>query len=213
VTYASVHTIRTLLDCGASHCFVDPSLIAHFNLPLVLLPKPIPLTLFDGSNAPFITHSVDITINFPCWTTLTICFLVTKLDPSALLVLGLSWLWQYNPLIDWSSNHIQFQHSTAVGPSNSLPLQDLLRNTLAPPSALAPPNKTPPDQASLCAAVAHIDVCFLNAAAYTCALRQSHYSSILHFHEAASIADTRLHAMSASKEQHQEKWRVLAGAS
>ena len=93
--------ITTLLDCRASDNFIDVS-IALLHL-IYDLPKPISLLLFDGSPTPsgVITHVFNLTIMVPRFASKEVVFYLTKLHQLAKLVLGLSWLFLKNPLVDW----------------------------------------------------------------------------------------------------------------
>lgn len=44
--------IKALLDSGATHCFIDSTLVSDPSLPTTLLPQPMRLRLFNGSYAP-----------------------------------------------------------------------------------------------------------------------------------------------------------------
>jgi hypothetical protein len=68
-----------------------------------------------------ITETAEIPITFPTGEEFTLTFYVTSLDSSYSAVLGYSWLRQYNPLIDWSRNHITFQSTDHRGPALSTP--------------------------------------------------------------------------------------------
>ena len=101
--------IKALLDSGATHCFLNSSLVSDHQLPVRTLPQPLRLCLFDGSfSADPIVYEVTLPIRFDHTHTIPITFLVTPLDPDITAVLGISWLRQLNPLIDWASSRIHF---------------------------------------------------------------------------------------------------------
>ncbi|KAG5348707.1 hypothetical protein C0989_008830, partial [Termitomyces sp. Mn162] len=97
--------VPTLVDSGATNNFVDESLAALAPQPLRRLPAPIPLKLFDGDSTPAgdITHCLETTLTFADGQQQELRLLVTKLHPSAPVVLGFSWLRSTNPRIDWPS--------------------------------------------------------------------------------------------------------------
>src|SRR3954447_9436279 len=58
-------------------------------------------------------HFVITPIVFADGTTQRIPFLVTPLDSSAQIVLGLPWLQEYNPIVDWANLTLQFRTADA----------------------------------------------------------------------------------------------------
>jgi len=71
----------------------------------------IALCLFDGKpvTTGFIHESVNISVLFADYSTQSLSVLVTKLHPSALIILGLPWLQSTNPMIDWSALFLTFK--------------------------------------------------------------------------------------------------------
>jgi hypothetical protein len=101
--------VKALLDSGATHCFIDSALVSDHHLPTTLLPQPMWLCLFDGSYAPEnILYEVTVPVHFTPTKVLLVSFLVTPLDPNVSAVIRLCWLHQYNPLVDWVNNCIEF---------------------------------------------------------------------------------------------------------
>ncbi|KAJ3767479.1 hypothetical protein FB446DRAFT_820249 [Lentinula raphanica] len=80
------------------------------------LTRPIPLRLFDGelTSAGSITHKLAKKVTFEDGTTHLVEFLITKLHPSAPVVLGMPWLWKFNPTIDWKNLKVSFQHGVQL---------------------------------------------------------------------------------------------------
>jgi len=108
LSYSNI-PIKALLDSGATHCFLDSSLVSDHRLPVQTLPQPLCLRLFNRSfSTDPIVYKVTLLIRFDHTHTIPITFLVTPLDPDITAVLGISWLCQLNPLIDWASSHIHF---------------------------------------------------------------------------------------------------------
>ena len=106
---------NTLIDSGATRSFVDRSMAEKFPQNVTELDQPIPLELFDGqpTSAGEITKSFKDTISFANGTIQTVEFLVTRLHPTAPIVLRLPWLKQFNPDINWSNLSLAFREGTA----------------------------------------------------------------------------------------------------
>jgi hypothetical protein len=114
--------VKALLGSGATHCFVDSSLVSEHHLPTNPLPQPMPPRLFDCSYAPkntvYETLCMKLPFPFPS-KALPVSFLVTPLDPDISAVIGLRWLRQYNPLVDWANNRIEFRNSEISTPASA----------------------------------------------------------------------------------------------
>ena len=105
----------TLIDSGATRSFVDRTIAEKFPQNVTELEHPIPLELFDGqpTSAGEITKTYKDTISFIDGTIQTVEFLVTRLHPTAPVVLGLPWLKQFNPDINWSDLSLAFREGNA----------------------------------------------------------------------------------------------------
>jgi len=90
----------SFLDSGSTRSFIDKGYVVEHNLPSIPIP-PIPFCLIDSSMCPSITSALTLSIQFPCGTTHSIRYLVTQLNSDFPAVLGLDWLTQHNPLIEW----------------------------------------------------------------------------------------------------------------
>ncbi|KAG5718343.1 hypothetical protein E4T56_gene8366 [Termitomyces sp. T112] len=121
--------VPTLVDSGATDNFVDKSLVALAPQPLRCLPAPIPLKLFDRDSTPAgdITHCLDTTLTFANGQQQELRLLVTKLHPSAPVVLGFSWLRSTNPHVNWPSLTLRLNWDN---PTNS----ELVPFNVSPPS-------------------------------------------------------------------------------
>jgi len=128
--------IKALLDSGATHCFIDSALVSDHCLPITPLPQPMRLRLFDGSYASEnIVYEVTIPVSFAPGKILPVSFLVTPLDPEISAVIGLRWLRQYNPLVDWANNRIDFRTSFIPTPDSlSDSASDLAHSVATPPT-------------------------------------------------------------------------------
>jgi hypothetical protein len=111
-------SLPTLLDSGSSDSFLDSLFVSKIKIKMKSITL-IRLRLFDGTCNSMITETVEFLITFPTGKEFTLTFYVTSLDSSCSAVLGYSWLQQYNPLIDWSRNHITFQFTDHRGPAPS----------------------------------------------------------------------------------------------
>ena len=74
------------------------------------------MELFDGqpTSAGEITKSFKDSISFADGTIQTVEFLVTRLHPTAPVVLGLPWLRQFNPEINWTELSLAFGGKTRI---------------------------------------------------------------------------------------------------
>ena len=87
-------SLRVLIDSGSSRSFIDSRLVSDQGIPTTRLPHQLTLRLFDGSIAPSgkISDYVRTQFQLPLFPLETWNFLVTPLDASCDLVLGLDWL-------------------------------------------------------------------------------------------------------------------------
>jgi hypothetical protein len=110
---------------------MDKSFARKHNLKCIPLRKPISLKLIDGSipKSGIITHTTTLEIKFPSGEIQKLQLFLTKLDSSCQVVLGLSWLKHYNPVIDWRNGRISFEPMETF-PRHPLPIQDSNRNLL-----------------------------------------------------------------------------------
>ncbi|KIN98770.1 hypothetical protein M404DRAFT_31093 [Pisolithus tinctorius Marx 270] len=189
----SVDTFSALIDSGSSHCFVDPSVIKKYAIPVSSISLPIPLRLFDGSTNAVISQEVDLSLRFPSGDVNSVSFYVTPLDSSCSLVLGHNWLTHFNPSIDWVLGSISFKPLLQGMPTPQAPLSSSAASSApdltpsAPFAALTAPLTDSPCSAPL--------VSLINAAAYVraCALPGSRQ-----FRLQLSADDVKLRVSSAS---------------
>ncbi|CEL62327.1 hypothetical protein RSOLAG1IB_10380 [Rhizoctonia solani AG-1 IB] len=136
----NIHTknqaaITTLIDSGASSNFISPTTVEKLHLPTVLLERPRTLTMLDGSTPKTGKIWKKVALEFTYdGHTMTHKFLVTPIGHHS-AILGIKWLEQEQPDIDWSSRQLSFPipHSTFahiaqeeeadVNPLESIPTQ------------------------------------------------------------------------------------------
>jgi len=109
--------INALIDSGASVNFIDLALASKHPLLRCLLQKPIDLELFNGelTSGGSITHDLTTPILYANGVQHTVTFHETKLHHSNPIVLGLKWLRDINPDIDWASLSLVFQKERLAG--------------------------------------------------------------------------------------------------
>ena len=102
------HSVRALIDSGATRCFVTPACVTAVGLKGT--PKDVFLELGNGQkylsrgfvpNVPVVTAGLTVKVN------LTVTNLLYNVD----LVLGVNWLELVNPVIDWSSGKVYLPHA------------------------------------------------------------------------------------------------------
>lgn len=116
-----------MVDGGATSCFVDQAFVEKFNIPLRTKTKPEVLKVVDGreSQAGMVTHEVDLLMLYKTHEEY-IVFQVTKLADYP-IILGKSWLNTHDPLIQYSTNTLDFDPVVCgdhMGSVDSAPLVD-----------------------------------------------------------------------------------------
>jgi hypothetical protein len=98
--------IHVLLDSGASDCFVSPDFLTHNNITPSPLSTPINPHLFDGTlQVKSITQLVELMLSSTHGVLhVSTRFLVTPLDAACNAVLGLNWLTETNPKMNWATH-------------------------------------------------------------------------------------------------------------
>jgi len=119
--------INTLIDSGASVNFIDPALASKYPFLHHLLQIPVDLELFDSklTSGGSITHDLTTQILYPNGVQHTVTFYETKLHHSNPIILGLKWLKDINPDMDWTSLSLVFQKERLVG---AIPMLHLGKN-------------------------------------------------------------------------------------
>ena len=107
---------KFLLDCGASHSYVNAKFVgAHPSLRRAVTKKPaaveqLTVTLADGTSKPTDgdLKSARVTIGDSYVDHLN--FTVTDLVVGYDAILGMSWLTKHNPTVDWAGGKVTFKH-------------------------------------------------------------------------------------------------------
>ena len=108
--------VQALIDSGASDSFLDTRFAKKHRLETTRLKVPRNLRLFDGGLAPSgpITHSIVLDILPPKGSVHSHPFLLSSLDPTTPIVLGIDWLASLNPSINWEQSDIFFRASKVI---------------------------------------------------------------------------------------------------
>jgi hypothetical protein len=97
-----------LVDSGCSTIgFIDSSFAYHHRIPYQRLAKPRPLHLADGVLSSFITATAPVHLRIGHHYEKVDLF-ITKLSPGNPIILGLPWLQEHNPSIDWETSVLTF---------------------------------------------------------------------------------------------------------
>ena len=105
-----VHAVPALLDSGATGLFIDPDFIQRKHLATRPLSRAIPVYNVDGSpnEVGAIHEVVDVVLQYRDHMEHA-QFMVTGLGKSQ-MILGLSWLCEHNPEINWAANKVKMSH-------------------------------------------------------------------------------------------------------
>ncbi|KAF8670351.1 hypothetical protein RHS04_08629 [Rhizoctonia solani] len=103
--------LEVLIDSGATSSFIHPCTAESLCLPLIDLPYPRTVTMLDGSSpqAGRIWKKANMTFLFD-GKQMTETFLVCNTGTHA-AILGIKWLEQHNPEIDWNMQTLSFPHA------------------------------------------------------------------------------------------------------
>ncbi|QRW23760.1 Retrotransposable element Tf2 protein [Rhizoctonia solani] len=103
--------LEVLIDSGATSSFLHPRTAELLRLPLIDLPQPRTVTMLDGSSpqAGKIWKKVHLTFLFD-GKRMTETFLICNTGSHA-AILGIKWLENHNPEIDWNSRTLSFPHT------------------------------------------------------------------------------------------------------
>ncbi|CEL54439.1 Retrotransposable element Tf2 155 kDa protein type 1 OS=Schizosaccharomyces pombe (strain 972 / ATCC 24843) GN=Tf2-1 PE=4 SV=1 [Rhizoctonia solani AG-1 IB] len=100
--------IPTLIDSGASTNFISPSTVERLRLPTITLDQPRTVTMLDGSNPQTGKIWKKTRVEFTYDNrTMTHEFLISPIGNHS-AILGIKWLEQETPKIDWLSRTLSF---------------------------------------------------------------------------------------------------------
>ncbi|QRW16907.1 Retrotransposable element Tf2 protein [Rhizoctonia solani] len=120
--------LKTLIDSGATLNFISPLIVEKYKIPKTQLENPQVVRMLDGtlSQTGCIWHQVQLAV-LANGHSHTIPFLVCPIG-STLAILGMIWLTNKSPLIDWQQGLITFPEQVQIASeeeANSDPLADL----------------------------------------------------------------------------------------
>jgi hypothetical protein len=109
----AVHSQPSLLNSGAMDPFIDMSYANKKHITIQTLTRPIPVYNVDGTPNKLgpICEIANIILQYHDHTEHT-QFAVTCLGKSK-MILGLQWLHQHNPEINWATNEVKMSHCPA----------------------------------------------------------------------------------------------------
>jgi hypothetical protein len=119
-----------MLNSGATAVFINERFVSQHNILCYLLTRPIALYNIDGSinKAGSLTHFAHLTMNIGSKYTKKLDFLITDLDPED-IILGLPWLRQINPKVNWDTGTIELPDSLETDPlPNDSPFEKISAN-------------------------------------------------------------------------------------
>ena len=102
------HTVKALIDSGATRCFVTPACVTTCGLKAK--PRDVFLELGNGEkflSRGFIPDVPVVTAGLTVKIGLTVTNLLHEVD----LVLGMTWLQLVNPVVDWGSGKLYVPNS------------------------------------------------------------------------------------------------------
>src|ERR1700730_15001294 len=138
---------RALLDSSAELCFIDTKFASHLHLPKTPV-TPREVVFINGTTSVWVTEAVQLSIRLSAMEPTDVMFVITNLDPSCDVILGMNWLFQHNPLVDWITGQVTPRPSTIeenplksvpggamASTSHSVPLSISVSPTISAPHA------------------------------------------------------------------------------
>jgi hypothetical protein len=119
-----------MLDSGATAIFINKRFVSQHNILCRPLTRPIALHNINGSinKAGSLTHFTRLTMNIGSKYTEKLDFLIMDLGPED-IILGLPWLCQINPKVDWDTGTMELPDSPEPDPlSNDFSFEKISAN-------------------------------------------------------------------------------------
>lgn len=103
-----LHT-QVMIDSGAARSFIDRTFLERHKIPIQDLPKPVNLTMGDGSPSAAgpVLHEAPVRLTIAAHHHEDILLKVTKLGQYS-IILGIDWLATHNPAINWKAHVVSF---------------------------------------------------------------------------------------------------------
>jgi hypothetical protein len=135
----------TLIDSGASSCFIDSDFVKKFGIPTVKKKYPITIEAIDGKllgSGMIKQETLPLTLEISGHQE-RLCFNVIQ-SPSYSVILGMTWLSSHNPKINWKDRTISFDCNCQVS-NNIQAMPETLSPTLVPAPAAVLPSASVPE--------------------------------------------------------------------
>ncbi|KAF5314164.1 hypothetical protein D9611_006987 [Ephemerocybe angulata] len=131
-------SMASLIDSGATNCYMDTDFATMYGLPLQTLPTPVKLYNADGSENAGGDILATCTVAMKVLSHIeTITFYTTSIKYP--VVLGYSWLSKHNPDINWTTKEVHLNNCGECERTEATPMADTnspyLGGTLTHPPA------------------------------------------------------------------------------
>lgn len=125
---------NALLDSGASASFIDKTFVKLHSIPLILKKKPVNVEVIDGRliASGVVTHeTIPISISVE-GKLCVVSFNVIGTSSHSPIILGLSWLTEFNPSIDWKIRNLSWKDSLHINKVNLKENDTLIESQVIP---------------------------------------------------------------------------------
>ena len=114
------HDTNALVDSGASGMFINQRLVDKLGLKTFALPQALPVYNVDGTKNKLgeITEATTIDLRIGDRMNKTVLY-VTGLGKHD-IILGLTWLKTFNPIINWTEGTLELQHKRNTRPTETI---------------------------------------------------------------------------------------------